>query len=396
MSVYNSRYYYLNKVILSIVGLWPYQSRLKGNVMTTITLLFVGSYSSLELWSLISGIKDLSIVIENLSTTLINFASVGKMANHLYNKYKMKNLLDRIEETWKMIPTGPENEILRNHAEESRIFTIYYTLAMYSAWIFYSTMPIVVSVIYKVLPANETYEAGFLFRLEHVIDVEKYFTLLMLYAFISVFYILSIVIAVDCIFVLCIQHTCALFEGIRFNMERIRSLECAQAEAQWMLKPNIADDEAYHIIIGCIKSYKNALNFSEVLASAYSTFFLVLLGTVIVCLSFSAAELILLDNQLDTIIRIVVINVAQVLHVYYLSLMSQQLIDYSSGVQGIIYNCNWYAISLRSRQLLKFTLLRATKPCQITAGKMYIMSMENFSAIIQACISYFTMLISLQ
>ncbi|XP_011349017.2 odorant receptor 13a isoform X1 [Ooceraea biroi] len=396
MSVYNSRYYYLNKVLLSIVGLWPYQSRLEGNVMAIITLLFAGGYSGLELWSLIAGITDLSIIIENLSSTLINIMVIGKMVNNLYNNYKMKDLLDRIEETWKMIPTGPENEILRNFAEESRSFTIHYAMVLYAVWISFSMMPIVISRLYTFLPTNETFETKYLYRVEHVIDVEKYFTLLMLLAIIGIFYIVSIAIAVDSVFVLCMQHNTALFEEVRFNMERIRSLDCVQVEAQWMLKPNVANDEAYHIIIGCIKSYKDALNFFDVLASAYSTFFLLLLGMVVVCLSFSAAQLLLLDNQLDAIIRIVALNVAEVIHIYYLSLMSQQLIDYSSGIQEVIYNCDWYAISLRSRQLLKFTLLRVTKPCQITAGKMYVMSMENFGSIIKACLSYFTMLLSLR
>jgi len=35
----------------------------------------------------------------------------------------MKDLLDRIQETWSVIQTGPENEILRKYAEKSRIFT---------------------------------------------------------------------------------------------------------------------------------------------------------------------------------------------------------------------------------------------------------------------------------
>ncbi|XP_026824150.1 uncharacterized protein LOC105286075 isoform X5 [Ooceraea biroi] len=290
MSVYNSRYYYLNKVLLSIVGLWPYQSRLEGNVMAIITLLFAGGYSGLELWSLIAGITDLSIIIENLSSTLINIMVIGKMVNNLYNNYKMKDLLDRIEETWKMIPTGPENEILRNFAEESRSFTIHYAMVLYAVWISFSMMPIVISRLYTFLPTNETFETKYLYRVEHVIDVEKYFTLLMLLAIIGIFYIVSIAIAVDSVFVLCMQHNTALFEEVRFNMERIRSLDCVQVEAQWMLKPNVANDEAYHIIIGCIKSYKDALNFFDVLASAYSTFFLLLLGMVVVCLSFSAAQ----------------------------------------------------------------------------------------------------------
>ncbi|XP_018053000.1 PREDICTED: uncharacterized protein LOC108690297 [Atta colombica] len=44
------------------------------------------------------------------------------------------------------------------------------------------------------------------------------------------------------------------------------------------------------------------------------------------------------------------------------------------------YSCNWYKISMRSKDLLRFTLLRATKSCQIKAGKLFIMSMENFSS----------------
>jgi len=76
-------------------------------------------------------------------------------------------------------------------------------------------MPIVVSKVYFFLPTNGTYTARFLYRLEHVLNVNKYFNLLMVHATISVFYVVSVPIAVDSLFVLYIQHVCALFEGIR-------------------------------------------------------------------------------------------------------------------------------------------------------------------------------------
>ncbi|EGI58594.1 hypothetical protein G5I_13309, partial [Acromyrmex echinatior] len=41
-------------------------------------------------------------------------------------------------------------------------------------------------------------------------------------------------------------------------------------------------------------------------------------------------------------------------------------------------------------------LLRSTKPCQLIAGNMFVMSMENFSSILKVSLSYFTMLTSLQ
>ncbi|XP_025262533.1 uncharacterized protein LOC109609791, partial [Camponotus floridanus] len=349
MSFYNNRYYYLNKTFLSIIGQWPFQSRLEGNVLLAITILFICSLTTLELLGLIAGITNLNIVMENSSPLFINSLIFVKLINSLCNKHKMKDLLENIEETWKMTPIGPESKILRNYAEQNRIFTIQYAAALLSSAIFYSTMPIVVNGIYSFLPTNENYTARFLYRLEHVLDVDKYFNLLMLHGIISIFY-------------------------IAYKINRIRSSDFV------ILKPNIEDDEAYHVIIDCIKSYKHALKFSDLLSSVYATSFFFLLGIAILSLSFNAAELIMVNNQLDETIRIVSAIMGLLTHIFYLSLTSQRLIDHSSELQETIYSCEWYKISLRSRQLLRFTLMRAIKPCEIKA-EMYVMSLENFSSL---------------
>ncbi|XP_072757405.1 odorant receptor 9a-like isoform X2 [Anoplolepis gracilipes] len=328
--------------------------------------------------------------MENTSPLLVNSFVFMKLINCLCNKDKMKNLLENIKETWKRISVRPENKILKNYADQNRILTIRYATLIYILGILYSTMPIIVSGLYLLLPTNETYTGRYLFRLEHVIDVDKYFNLLMVHGFLSVFFLLSVWIAADGMFVLCTQHVCALFESIRYNMERIQGSDLV------MIEPNIADDEAYHIIIYCIKSYTYTLKFSELLSSAYATYFLFLLGNVVIAGSFSAAELIMVDVQLDEVIRIIAVNVGLLLHIFYLSLTSQQMIDYSNRFHEVIYSCNWYKISLRSKKLLRFTLMRASKPCQIKAGKMYVMSMENFSSILRVSMSYIAMLTSLQ
>lgn len=87
-------------------------------------------------------------------------------------------------------------------------------MAIYIMGSFYCIMPFIISGIYTFLP-NVTYSARFLYRLEHVFDIEKYFNLLMLHAYISVISMLTISIAIDSMFVMCIQHVCALFEIIR-------------------------------------------------------------------------------------------------------------------------------------------------------------------------------------
>ncbi|XP_020298584.1 LOW QUALITY PROTEIN: odorant receptor 13a-like [Pseudomyrmex gracilis] len=421
-TIYNNRYYYLNKHFLIVIGQWPYQSRLRANVMLAITLFFLFSLTAFEFWGLIAGIKNLNIVMENSSPLLVNSFIIVKLTNCFFNKHKMKKLLDDIEETWKMKQNGPENEILRSYAEKSKIFFKQYAFGLYMMWLFYTTMPIVVNGVYRFLPTNDTYSARFLYRLEHVVDMDKYFNLLMFHGFIRVFYIVAVPIALDTFFMLCVNYVCALFENIRrvslfffskfqtadrlqddlkkplkmsnifigYNLERI------PARTDVLFSSNITDDKNYDIIVYCIKWYKHALNFFELLSSTFATSFLFVLGNTLVCLSFTAAELIVVDVQLDKIIRIIANNVAQLFHLLSLNLTSQLLIDSSNEFQTVIYSCNWYATSVRCRHLLRLTLLRASKPCQIKAGKMYVMSLETFSSILQVSISYFTVLTSMQ
>ncbi|KYN26702.1 Odorant receptor Or2 [Trachymyrmex cornetzi] len=242
----------------------------------------------------------------------------------------------------------------------SLLICSYYVIIIIAQNLSYTLTPVVTSGMYKILPTNKTYDARFLYRLEHVLDMDKYFNMLMLHGFISVFYVCHVPIALDTTYTLCIQHICALFECLRYNIERIQSSDFV------FLQPNIEDDEAYCHIIDCIKSYKHVLKLVLMQALMCAR------ARVCVCV---------LDKQPDEIIRVLSGNLMQVLHIYLLSLISQKLIDHSSGLQNVIYSCDWYKISMRSKDLLRFTLLRTTKPCQIKAGKLFIMSMENFSSV---------------
>lgn len=51
---------------------------------------------------------------------------IDPFCNGMSYELQMKGLLESIEGTWKVMSAGPENEILRQYAEESKIFTIRY------------------------------------------------------------------------------------------------------------------------------------------------------------------------------------------------------------------------------------------------------------------------------
>lgn len=59
-------------------------------------------------------------------------------------------------------------------------------------------------------------------------------------------------------------------------------------------------------------------------------------------------QLIIVDVQLDEIIRIIAATIAQLVHIFYLSFISQQLIDYSSGLHEVMYG--YFLIKILSSQ----------------------------------------------
>lgn len=45
------------------------------------------------------------------------------------------------------------------------------------------------------------------------------------------------------------------------------------------------------------------------------------------------------------------------------------------------YDLDWYNLTVKTQKLLILILIRSNKPCFLTAGKIYVVSMENFGSV---------------
>jgi hypothetical protein len=54
------------------------------------------------------------------------------------------------------------------------------------------------------------------------------------------------------------------------------------------------------------------------------------------------------------------------------------------------YSCKWYekSISNKYKRLLNFMILRSQKRCLLTAGTIYILDLQNFSAVTKIIINF--------
>ncbi|XP_019696168.1 putative odorant receptor 85e [Harpegnathos saltator] len=82
------------------------------------------------------------------------------------------------------------------------------------------------------------------------------------------------------------------------------------------------------------------------------------------------------------------------MNMFFLSLIAQYLLDHSLNIHESAYSGAWYNMPAKIQKAIVLIFIRSRLPCQLTAGKLFIMSLESFCSIMQTSMSYFTVLVS--
>ncbi|XP_051161416.1 odorant receptor 49b-like [Leptopilina boulardi] len=88
--------------------------------------------------------------------------------------------------------------------------------------------------------------------------------------------------------------------------------------------------------------------------------------------------------------------ISQVLHIFFLTLPTQHLLDNSLSLTTSIYNTDWYHLSTESKKLLLIVMRKGSEPTTFIVGKIFIISLEFFKKVLQTSMSYFTVLNSVR
>ncbi|XP_069704800.1 odorant receptor 10-like [Periplaneta americana] len=64
----------------------------------------------------------------------------------------------------------------------------------------------------------------------------------------------------------------------------------------------------------------------------------------------------------------------------------------SDSLTKAIYDCPWYEAPIPFRKSVAIMLSRTMKPSYLTGGKLYVLSLETYRAIVGASFSYYTVL----
>ncbi|KAG5344812.1 OR13A protein, partial [Acromyrmex charruanus] len=156
-------------------------------------------------------------------------------------------------------------------------------------------------------------------------------------------------------------------------------------------------DDNYSKTLHCLRRHIIAIEFAEHIESLFTKIFLITLNLNMISSSITGIQVLMnLDKGANDITGPITIYVAQLIHLFLLFWQGQFLLDYSVLPYESICKANWYYTSQRCRKLLLLMMYKTAIPCRITAGKLMILSIDNFAMVVKTSLSYLTVFRSMQ
>ncbi|KAH0569000.1 hypothetical protein KQX54_021706 [Cotesia glomerata] len=388
----------VNRLLLSSLGQWPQQDRVSKLCTLTSAIFFLITQGYFQVGGMIAAWCDKPIFLESIPPVLISIVCVFKFINFNYNADKMRSLLESIQADWNTIKDEEEIKILTSWAKDSRKNSIMYATAVYGSMVPFMLGPLV-PVFCKLLPeslisSNSSIANAkpVMFHIEYLYDMDKYYIPLVVHSYFGTMTYITVVIAVDTMFMVYVQHACAIFVIVGNRLEHLVDNDVINID----INPRISNDKPYQNMVKCIIEHSKALDYANMIESAMSFSFFFQLGFNMITISFTGFQAITKLDRPDESFRYATFTIAQTWVLFFLSWPSQRLADESTRISETTTRSKWYLTSLRSRKLLQLFILRSSVPCQLTAGSFYILNMQNFSSVVRTSVSYFMVLCSMQ
>ncbi|XP_053981750.1 uncharacterized protein LOC128878007 isoform X2 [Hylaeus volcanicus] len=365
-------YYKLSSYLLSMLGLWPYHS-VKLRRFQTGLISVSAWYTMFALLMVFKTAKlTMSLLLKNLSPIIMYTGSLLKYNAFWYQADTIKEFMDRVRCDWDT-----------NHDEIHKILVKHACIGKQ-----YSTL-------YANVPLNETRKDYFPIEMEYLIDEEKYFYLLAFHKNLSLFYCASVFIATETVYIMWLQHAAGLFEITSYYIEEAVSVGC-----EWpSVSQDYLDRNSTRCLVSAVVAHKKATKFALDLKVKFEASYLILLILGVLSLSvnfYRLSQAIFLTHDFEELVMSLLFSISELVYMFYINYLVQQLLDVANNLSIIIYNTNWYKLSVAIQKLLLIIMVRCSEPFIFSISCFYFASIEGFSTLIRNTVSYFMMMSSFE
>ncbi|RLU21355.1 hypothetical protein DMN91_005728 [Ooceraea biroi] len=389
--IYIQAHFNLARILMLAIGLWPYQQTKLVQLQLILVSCILTSFVVFQFTTFLTTECSPNLVIKILTCSLFGGSPIIIHNSFWLNMHTVKYSFEQLQDICNELKDEGEIAIIKRYGNDSKRYTLLLFLCATCGIVFYSFLPLWPQILSTVLPINVSQtQRIMLIMTEYFVDQERYFYLLLLHINTATYIGLIVAIATGTVLLGCIIHACGLFS--------IASYRIKQAMTIIMMKNANQENQIlmYRKIVCAVNMHCKAMNFLEVLMSAFQgMFFLMIVITVIIGSLSLYGITSCRDNISEFCLYLTCISTT-VVYIFAGNYLAQDIMDHSNDIFVTVYDSQWYMASLRVQKMMLFMLQRGTKVFCVNIGGLFVGSLQSAATLISASISYFTVLYSVQ
>nr|AZQ24892.1 odorant receptor [Aphidius gifuensis] len=393
MSILESPDFLLSKRILKLYGQWPYSSGVINYIKRIYCFVAVISILIPKLIKIYESRHDVDAFILCMPMVAVHIEAIINLTSWCTSGEEIKYLIETIKRDWDILKSGDEIAILDGHWKRGRSNINNYAYPMVGITLVFMTSPAIPLVCDIIAPLNESRPRVFLYETEYFVDQDEYYFHILIHAYMTVPISVGLVVLYNTVFGSWIHHAMGMLAIVafiflvnRYQLETIHDIpESDERFSQFEKNQSIQKRLAHYI-----KLHNDAIEFIETVESSSSTvLFIVVIGSTLVVTVTGTAAVIKM-NHINESSRYMSFSIGTLGHLYYMSYVGNQVIKASESINQACYASEWYTLPIKCQKILIPIMVRTTHPCTMTAGKLYVLSMDNFSELVKKAMSLFT------
>ncbi|XP_026671151.1 odorant receptor 13a-like [Ceratina calcarata] len=278
-----------------------------------------------------------------------------------------------------------EFDILEKYAGRGVFYTQFYLFNCYCCYALFIQTPLTPRILDIFMPKNESRKLGYVYPAYFPIDEEKYYIPITVHMILVIAMVFYVYVACDTSFAFFVQHGCGLLAvaGHRFK--------AAVAEPESFYEKEYLHDRQYKKIRFAIQGHQYALAYLHAIQEAHVEYLFILIGFVMMTFSVTLVKISNMEVSPE-FFKDCTFLLIQLMHIFYMSMQGQCVVDSVNEFSDTIYNAEWYESDKKVQSLLVLAIRSCLNPPKLTAGGLIVLNLQSFSEILKASVSYFTVL----
>ncbi|XP_071567179.1 uncharacterized protein [Temnothorax nylanderi] len=385
------KYFSLNRTLLLIVGLWPYEKSkyVQLQLICIFSILISCIVFQFATFVTTKCTTDHIIKIFALSSGI---SCLAIQCNSFYvNSNTIKNLMEQLQCAYDDIKDNNEIAIMNRYGGIAKCYTITFTICLFCGVSVITVTQLWPDFNNIILSANKSRSYRLQVSTEYFIDQEKYYYLLRLHINLAIFIGSTVLVATGAMLLAFAWHACGMFKIASYRVKNAIDIYISSIK----LKNKILVCKG--LIYG-VHIHRKAMMFSEYLISGFEISFMFLIAFGVITLSLNTFRLfqILSSSTYNTeeLPITLILTGACFTYMFLSNFIGQEITDHYDLIFATAYKVQWYITPLYIQNFILFLLLRGNKSFGLNVGGLFVASLPCFASLANASLSFFIVMYS--